>query len=92
MAATAAMRCKHLPDGGIQWLRVKPHRCIRMAIKIASDFPAFVVVVDLLFVHYFVVVIDVISLSECQLRPPSMMDAVSATIFDSGRVICQKHK
>jgi hypothetical protein len=27
------------------------HRCIRMAIKIVSDFPAFVVVVDLLLAH-----------------------------------------
>jgi hypothetical protein len=38
MAAAAAMRCKHSPDGNIQWLRVKP----RMA---------FFIVVNLLFAH-----------------------------------------
>ena len=68
MAAVAAMRCEHSPNGGIQWLRVKPwmcsvassealdvlhqsihpgsYRCIRMAIKIASDLPAFFVIAN----------------------------------------------
>jgi hypothetical protein len=62
-AAAAAMQCKHSPDGGIQWLRVKPgmcfiwlmrpasHRRIRMAIKIASNLPAFCVVLHLVFAH-----------------------------------------
>jgi hypothetical protein len=27
MAAVVAMRCEHSPDGGIQWLRVKPWMC-----------------------------------------------------------------
>jgi hypothetical protein len=27
LAAAGAMRCRHLPDGGIQWLLVKPEMC-----------------------------------------------------------------
>jgi hypothetical protein len=27
MAAIGAIWCRHLPDGGIQWLLVKPGRC-----------------------------------------------------------------
>ena len=84
------------------------HRLIRMAIQIASDSPAFFGIVNLLFANnvslipcyglhklkpsYFVVVIDVISLSVCLWIPTLTMDAVSATIFDGGQVICRKHE
>jgi hypothetical protein len=58
MAATAVMRCEHLPNGGIQWLLLKPGMCfigrcaphrtrrIRMAIEIVADLPAFCVVAN----------------------------------------------
>jgi hypothetical protein len=65
MAAATAMQCKHLPNGGIQWFQVMPRMCsigqcaphrtttpaIRMAIEIASDSPAFFVVIDSLFAN-----------------------------------------
>jgi hypothetical protein len=53
MAAATAMQCEHWPNGSIQWLRVKPtsHHRIRMVIKIASNLPAFSVVIDSLFAH-----------------------------------------
>jgi hypothetical protein len=54
LAATGALRCRHLPDDGIQWLLVKPdvlhqamcpalYHPIHMAIKIAGNLPAFFV-------------------------------------------------
>jgi hypothetical protein len=57
MAAAGAIQRRHLPNGGIQWLLVKPyvlHRVmrpasycrIRMVIKITSTLPAFFAVVD----------------------------------------------
>jgi hypothetical protein len=63
LAAAGAMRCRHLPDGGIEWLLVKAwyvlHRAMRpalychiyMAIKIASYLPAFFGVVDFIVGH-----------------------------------------
>ena len=59
MAAVGAIWRRHSPDGGIQWLRVKPWMCsigrrashlasyryIAMAIEIARDSSAFFVVV-----------------------------------------------
>ncbi len=84
------------------------HRRIRMVIKVASDLPAFFVIADYLFAHnlsqrpcygqhklkprYCVVVIDIMSLFVLYGCPPLTMDAVSATIFDGRRAICQKHE
>jgi hypothetical protein len=62
MAAAGVIRRRHLMDDDIQWLCVKPwmcsfgqcnlypvlYRCIRMAIKIASDLPAFLSLLILL--------------------------------------------
>ena len=41
---------------------------------------------------YCVVVIDVMSLFILYGRPPSTMDAISATVFDGGQAIHQKHE
>jgi hypothetical protein len=53
MAAAGAIQRRHLLDGGIKWLLVKPRMCsigqyrrIRMVIEITSTFPAFFVVVN----------------------------------------------
>ncbi len=54
MVAAVVLRCEHLPNGGIQCLRVKPMMCligqcaprctrIRMVIKIVVNLPAFFV-------------------------------------------------
>jgi len=55
MAAAAAMRGEHLPDGGIHWLvlhwamRPALHRRIRMVVKIVIYLPAlFVASISLL--------------------------------------------
>jgi hypothetical protein len=120
MAAAGAIRRRHLPDGCIQWLLSKApdvihramhpasYRLTRIAIKIASNLPAFLVVVDSFFAHnlslrpcyghhklkssYIIVHIVLINLFVYYWLPLSMTDAVSATIFDGGRAIRQKHK
>jgi len=58
MATAAAMRCEHLTDGNIPWLLLKPEMCsigklrpasyrhICMEVEIASNSPAFFIVVD----------------------------------------------
>ena len=56
MAAATAMQCKQLLDGSIQWLlylaMCPASYCrIRMAIKIASNVPAFVVAVNFVVTH-----------------------------------------
>ncbi len=61
MVAAEAIRHRHLPNAGIQRLLGKDvlhwvvcltlYRRIRMAIKIASDLPAFFVVVDFVVGH-----------------------------------------
>jgi hypothetical protein len=63
--------------------------CIRMAIDIASNLPAFL---SSLKPRYCVVVIGVMSLFVLYGRPPMTMDAILVTIFDGGQVICRKLK
>ena len=62
MATARTIRCRHSPNGRIQWLRVKPwmldvlyramrpvsYRRISMAFEVANDLPAFFVVANLL--------------------------------------------
>ncbi len=84
------------------------HCRICMVIELSSNLPAFFIVANYLFAHklslrpcygqhklktsYCIVVIDVMSLFVVYGRPPSTMDAISATIFDGGQAIHQKHK
>jgi hypothetical protein len=89
-------------------MRPASYRRIRMVIKITSSFPAFFIVVNSVVAHNrryspcyghnklkpsnHIVIIDVIDLLVYYGRPPTTMHAISATIFDGGRAIHQKHE
>ncbi len=84
------------------------HRRTRMAFKIASVWRVFFVAINFVLDHnhnlktiygrnylkpsYIIVLKVDINLIIYYERPPSTMDAISATIFDGGQAICQKHK
>ncbi len=86
----------------------KLHHGICMAFKIASIWHVFFVAIDFILDHnhklktiygrnylkpsYIIVLIVDINLIIYYGHPPSTMDAILATIFDGGQVICQKHK
>jgi hypothetical protein len=85
----------HEATDALSWAMCPALYCrIRMAIEIASNLPAFFVIVDFIVGHnnnikpsYRNVLRVLGNLFVCFLLPPMMMDAILATIVNGGRAI-----